>query len=324
MNTRQQSKLKKPTSVKMNKANNSYIHLQADDFEDKTVTQEEILSDVRNKLASEQSKNNELSEFIVKLKEKTGKLSNELLNKEKTINHLKDLIEKLKSEPKILSECGMQTDTVDQKQAHTQTPEPPPYRKPACGNKPTDGSSSYTNSLIQCSIDLTDTSGLESEVECPTDEVLLEPCTEEPAALPSPAATNKNNPNDRRKILVFGDEYARNFRKVLELYIDKSRFTIESYVKPNIEFVMATKDIFTKTIPYGKDDFVIFMIKTQNINSSYCLNKGLCNLLPLGRTTNLIFLYELSSHADNNLINRINSKVTTYRKFNRNTSISLT
>ncbi|CAH2014668.1 unnamed protein product, partial [Acanthoscelides obtectus] len=108
---------------------------------------------------------------------------------------------------------------------------------------------------IYCSIDLTDTSGLESEVECPTDEVLLEPCTEEPAALPSPAATNKNNPNDRRKILVFGDEYARNFRKVLELYIDKSRFTIESYVKPNIEFVMATKDIFTKTIPYGKDDF---------------------------------------------------------------------
>ncbi|CAH1989421.1 unnamed protein product [Acanthoscelides obtectus] len=110
-NTRLQSKLKKPTSVKMNKANNRYIHLQADDSEDNTVTQEEILSDVQNKLSSEQSKNNKLGEIIVKLKEKTGKLSNELLNKDKTINHLKDLIEKLKSEPKILSERGMQTDT---------------------------------------------------------------------------------------------------------------------------------------------------------------------------------------------------------------------
>ncbi|CAH1961331.1 unnamed protein product [Acanthoscelides obtectus] len=89
MNTRQQSKLKKPTSVKMNKTNNSYIHLQAHDFEDNTVTQEEMLSDVRNKLASEQSKNNELSEVIVKLKQKTDKLSNELLHKEKISNHLK-------------------------------------------------------------------------------------------------------------------------------------------------------------------------------------------------------------------------------------------
>ncbi|CAH1988891.1 unnamed protein product [Acanthoscelides obtectus] len=72
-----------------------------------------------------------------------------------------------------ISEVYYRSVECKQTQAHKQTPDPPPYRKPACGNKPTDGSSSYTNSLIQCSIDLTDTSGLESEVECPTDEVLF-------------------------------------------------------------------------------------------------------------------------------------------------------
>ncbi|CAH1967363.1 unnamed protein product [Acanthoscelides obtectus] len=70
MNTRQQTKSKKNIPEKVNKSNNSsYIHIQVDNsVDDKTYTQEELLLDLRNKLASELAKNDDLHDLTAKLK----------------------------------------------------------------------------------------------------------------------------------------------------------------------------------------------------------------------------------------------------------------
>ena len=46
---------------------------------------------------------------------------------------------------------------------------------------------------------------------------------------------------------------------------DKSRYTIQGLVKPNINFLTLTKTLFKDTIQSGQKDFDIVMFNTLNI-----------------------------------------------------------
>ncbi|VEN51451.1 unnamed protein product, partial [Callosobruchus maculatus] len=89
-----------------------------------------------------------------------------------------------------------------------------------------------------------------------------------PAVLPtepSPSPIRRTNTEMKRhKVLIYGDQYAKHFRNILELYLDKSNFAIEAFVLPNIDFEHATKNIFRSTISYGQNDYVIMMFNTNN------------------------------------------------------------
>ncbi|CAH1987823.1 unnamed protein product [Acanthoscelides obtectus] len=141
--------------------------------------------------------------------------------------------------------------------------------------------------------------------------------------VPSGGSPKRNASDSCRKIIIIGDEYAKSFRKVLELYTDMTKFSIKAHVYPNLEFVDITKNVFNITKSLGENDFVIFMINSNNISNTPSLNKGLHCLLPLGRVTNLIFLCELTTSVDYHLRNIINTKVDRLRKLNRNYSLSL-
>nr|CAI5855429.1 unnamed protein product [Callosobruchus analis] len=115
--------------------------------------------------------------------------------------------------------------------------------------------------------------------------------------------TSTERKNHVPQILIQGDEYARSFRRLLDSHIDKS-FHIDALVKPNIQFSYLTKDLFQKVINFGQDDYVV-MVNTNNISNSKSFYKGISNLLPISKFTNLILLCERNKIADQILINRI-------------------
>nr|CAI5848150.1 unnamed protein product [Callosobruchus analis] len=124
----------------------------------------------------------------------------------------------------------------------------------------------------------------------------------------------------KRKVIIYGDEYARNFRKSLDLYMDNS-FQVDAFVKPNTEFSALTKNLFQQVVSLQKDDYFIVMISIKNISNRRSLEKGLSNLIPVSKFTNLIFLCSKNEMGDEILINKINAKINIYKKFNVNCSI---
>nr|CAI5847756.1 unnamed protein product [Callosobruchus analis] len=64
------------------------------------------------------------------------------------------------------------------------------------------------------------------------------------------------------------------------------------------------------------------MISTKNISNRHSLEKGLSNLIPVSKFTNLIFLCAKNEMGDKILINKINAKINIYKKFNLNCSIN--
>nr|CAI5863755.1 unnamed protein product [Callosobruchus analis] len=222
---------------------------------------------------------------------KIAKLVNELANKGKMIEHLKQVIDKLTCKSTVM-ERGTQINSVGMKSVTTQTLQPEEIGALSTlkEKKLSERNSSnlqYESSSAENLAGPADNM-VDDEIGVSNVDVrVMESPTELSVA---EARVPEEGASCRRKILIFGDEYARNFRKVLELYTDKSIFSVESYVRPNVEFLQSTRDIFVNTVTYGKYDFVIFMVSTRNIDNSYSLTKGLNNLLPLSRTTNLMLL----------------------------------
>nr|CAI5843712.1 unnamed protein product [Callosobruchus analis] len=88
-----------------------------------------------------------------------------------------------------------------------------------------------------------------------------------PANVSPPIDVTPGKRKNLPRILICGDEYARSFRKLLDLYIDKT-FEVEALVQPNIEFSCLTKEMFQNMISFGSHNYVVVMINTSNISSS--------------------------------------------------------
>lgn len=110
--------------------------------------------------------------------------------------------------------------------------------------------------------------------------------------------------SENRKILIIGDEYAKNCNRVLNNLInDQVSYKIQSIVKPNIEFSDLVEGLFGCALEYGSKDFVIVMFRTRNVSNQILLNRAIRTLLPISRTTNLIIVSKRDVFADQAIIN---------------------
>nr|CAH7745781.1 unnamed protein product [Callosobruchus chinensis] len=195
--------------------------------------------------------------------------NNKLVNSGKIIENLKDIIGKLKRKS-VVSEKGIQTDMTTES-VYTQTHQSTTKRETMCILTKEDKYSDQNSFNKQDSIPtksllgITDTS-VNHQVESTIDDVTRVKPPIGPSVTIAPVAEkDRRIPSSRRKIPK---------RNVLELYADKLIFSVESFVRPNIEFLLATQDIFKITITHGGNDFVICMVSTQNIGNTYSLNKA--------------------------------------------------
>lgn len=128
--------------------------------------------------------------------------------------------------------------------------------------------------------------------------------------------------NDSKcKLFIIGDEYGEKFAKILDLVMDTSNLNIDEVIKPNTELSDITKDLFSKVLNYGSNDFVITMFNTKNISNNMTLKFALKNLLPLSKFTNLIILSELNQNLDQIIVNTFHKRIRSFKWSNRNSSI---
>lgn len=123
------------------------------------------------------------------------------------------------------------------------------------------------------------------------------------------------------KVLIIGDEYAKNFAKVLDLVMDNSDKEVEEVVNPKMELCEITRFLFEKTIKYGKNDYVIIMFNTNNISNNRSFRFSIKNMLPVSKVTNLIILSELNKNIDKKITNAFFKKVREFTSTNRNISL---
>lgn len=133
--------------------------------------------------------------------------------------------------------------------------------------------------------------------------------------------TQKRNETLPSKIVVIGDESAKNFSSMLQTYLDISKYSVQGFVYPNIDFLNLTKTLFDNTMQCGQNDFVIVMFNTINICNSQTLNLALRYLLPVSKYTNLVIISECSFLKDQVLSKIFRQAIIRFNKLNKNTSI---
>lgn len=127
---------------------------------------------------------------------------------------------------------------------------------------------------------------------------------------------------DRRgKILIIGDEYAKNFATILDLVMDMSNYSVEEIIKPKCELSDITLKLFEMLTNYGANDHVIVLFNTKNISNNVTLRHALRNLLPVGKFTNLIIISELNQNNDKIIVNAFKNGVHKFKKVNINSSV---
>lgn len=124
------------------------------------------------------------------------------------------------------------------------------------------------------------------------------------------------------KILITGDEYARNFARILDLVMDTSNQIIDEVIEPKSELSDITKNLFSKVLNYDSNDFVIIMFNTKNVSNNASLRYALKNILPISKFTNLIVMSEINQNLDQILINTFARRINQFKKLNRNHSLN--
>nr|CAI5867075.1 unnamed protein product [Callosobruchus analis] len=129
-----------------------------------------------------------------------------------------------------------------------------------------------------------------------------------------------NNISKKRRVLVIGDEFAKNGSSVLHSIISSPDITIEGIVKPGLEFSDLALSLFYHSQQYGKNDYIIIMVSTINISNLKQLNLALRHLLPLSKLTNLFIMSKRSQFDDFRVenyllktVNRFLLKIIIYR-----------
>lgn len=122
------------------------------------------------------------------------------------------------------------------------------------------------------------------------------------------------------KILILGDEYAKNFARVLDLVIDTSQYKVEEIVDPRKELSELSKNLFDKSIEYGANDYVIIMFSTKNVSNNRTLNLALKNILPASKLSNIIIISECHKPGDDRINKKIMARLYRFKKSNKNCS----
>lgn len=123
-------------------------------------------------------------------------------------------------------------------------------------------------------------------------------------------------------ILVIGDEFAKNIAPSLYKLVDNTKFSVKGIVKPNADFVEIAKSLFSNTLEYGQNDFVMLMFSTSNVYNLKSLKYAIKVLLPIAKTTNLVILPKCVINGDEKIISILRQAIRRYCSKN-NASINL-
>nr|CAI5818430.1 unnamed protein product [Callosobruchus analis] len=126
----------------------------------------------------------------------------------------------------------------------------------------------------------------------------------------------------KSQVIIIGDEHAKNCSAMLNSYVDSSEAIIQGIVKPGVDFYGLVKPLFNHSLYLGKDDYIVVMFNTFNVSNHRTLLKALQLLLPLGKVTNIVIMSKLHHWTDISIENIIHSKVQSFVRRNRNTSIN--
>ncbi|KAG5886874.1 hypothetical protein JTB14_024731 [Gonioctena quinquepunctata] len=89
--------------------------------------------------------------------------------------------------------------------------------------------------------------------------------------------------NQQKRILVIGDEYGKNFARVLNLVIETSEYCVYEIIKPKMEQSEMSRNIFNDTIDFGSKDVVIMMFNTNNVSNNHTLRSAMRDILPASK-----------------------------------------
>lgn len=123
------------------------------------------------------------------------------------------------------------------------------------------------------------------------------------------------------KMLITGDEYARNFVTTLGLVMDTSNWIMDEVIKPKSELCDITKELFSKVLNYNSNDFVIIMFDTKNVSNNRSLRYSIKNMLPISKYTNLVIMSKLNQNLDQILIKSFNRRIRQFKTRNINCSL---
>nr|CAH7745986.1 unnamed protein product [Callosobruchus chinensis] len=135
------------------------------------------------------------------------------------------------------------------------------------------------------------------------------------------SGSGTTNTQKLTRILIVGDELARNSSPILNSYVS-SDVTVEGIVKPGVEFCDLVIPLFHQSMHLGKDDHIIVMFSTINVSNYKLLQKALQILLPLSKVTNVTIMCKRSSALDIGIETFIYSRIRSFIQNNRNSSIN--
>lgn len=266
ISTRSQS-LKKTVRkpAKPSPSNTSYISLKyiSDDENDGKETQENIIINLRNKLADELSHNESLITENNKLKSSINDIKKHLAYKEEIIEKLNKALEKL-STKKFLYTTGTQTDV------------------PLC-NISTQTHYSTENCDISIQTEIICDSPVDIEINPFLDKNTKKKIRSEDEIITDGVKVKENN------ILILSDQHGKKLNLQLR---DRLDFQIKSIIKPNGLFKHIIENIQTEVKDFTMDDFVIILggsndIYYNKIDPSF---RCIVDIIQRYTNTNIIYL----------------------------------
>nr|CAI5841653.1 unnamed protein product [Callosobruchus analis] len=69
----------------------------------------------------------------------------------------------------------------------------------------------------------------------------------------------------KSQVIIIGDEHAKNCSAMLNSYVDSSEAIIQGIVKPGVDFYDLVKPLFNHSLYLGKDDYIVVMLNTFNV-----------------------------------------------------------
>lgn len=132
-----------------------------------------------------------------------------------------------------------------------------------------------------------------------------------------------NKLNERVKLLIMGDELAQNCAVATNYTINDEKYDIKGIVKPNLDIAESFKNVFMDTKSLGSNDYLIAMMKTDNISNHRSLNFILDTLIPIAKYTNLIIIIKCCSSKDQYICNKFKMKCSNFTKRNINACLYL-
>lgn len=256
-------------------------------------TQDNIIIDLREKLASQLSINEGLTAKEIKLNEEIRALKIKLKHSEETTKHLMTTIEKSMCKH-IYRDIGIQT------------------------------AINMANSTTQTAVYTVD-SNTQTETENTKPRIIKQNSLSNKTKQLNDSPKISDINSEKNKVLLLADCHGRHFSGLLNNILPKDKFLVEVVFKPNAPFEQVVNCVQNLTKSFTRQDYVIIMAGTTNALGNGCIKPELINrTLSCLSKTNVILTtipYWRSRKVLNKIINNINISLSQSASINEHVEI---